>query len=49
MLVASGGIFEDLMSILWVLHSDLIMKKRIYKVTILKYILRAFDRNMSIH
>jgi len=25
------------------------MKKRIYKVTILKYILRVFDRNMSIH
>jgi len=25
------------------------MKKEIYKVTILKYILRVFDRNMSIH
>jgi len=25
------------------------MKKRIYKVTILKYILSVFDRNMSIH
>jgi len=25
------------------------MKKQIYKVTILKYILRVFDRNMSIH
>ena len=47
--MASGGIFEDLMSILWVLPSGLIMKKRIYKVTILKYILRVFDRNMSIY